>query len=212
MNDIEDVAAAPMLTEHEARAMTEECKRLLDGARQLLRELKLRKGWQALGYDSWATYVAHELGISLSQAYRQVTAGEIEVIVSPEGDLSRIPERHLRPLAALRDNPEMLRYAWQTALHTAPNGRVTTRWIEATVKTVNEARTTGGFVDVYGEQCAITAAITAEAYESHKQRRQALAEHNPPLLNERYATLDEAIQALARLSPPGAIRLLVYTA
>jgi hypothetical protein len=206
----EDIAAAPPLTEREARAMTEECRRLLDGARQLLRQLKLRQGWRAMGYDSWASFVSRELGISLSQAYRQVTAGEIEIIISPEGNLRRIPERHLRPLAALRDDPDALRYAWQTAVHTAPEGHLTAQWVEATVKTIAEARTTGGYVDVYGEQRALNAAITAEAYEQQQRQRAALVGARRPLLNERYDSVEAAARALEMLAAKGAIRVLVY--
>lgn len=208
---LEAHARQGVMTRDEAADATERCREHLAQARMLLMEIKARQGWRALGYESWAAYVARELGISLSQAYRQITAGELELVIAPDGSLRRIPERHLRPLAALKDDPDAVRYAWETARHTAPQGRITAEWVEATVKTIVEARATHGHVDVYGEQSAIGAAITGEAYESAKRQRAALTGSKPPLLNERYESVTDAMLALAGLAGwPGAVRVVVY--
>lgn len=114
---------ALLMTVEEARACIDAINGAMTSARASLWELYHRKGWQSLGYSSWRECVVAEFEQSKSQLYRQLEAAEIEHQISPRGEIGSIPERHLRPLAAL--TPDQQREAWRKALDTAPNGKIT---------------------------------------------------------------------------------------
>lgn len=61
-----------------------------------------------------------EFGNSQAYLYRQLEAAQTEKVISPMGE-KQIPERQLRPLVTLRDDPEKQREAWTRAVETAPN-------------------------------------------------------------------------------------------
>jgi hypothetical protein len=118
-----------LMSEAEARACVAAIRSHLDGARALLLGLYRREGWRALGYASWRECATAEFGQSQAYLYRQLRAAEIERELSPMGELGAIPERQLRPLAAL-DTPELRREAWERA---AEEGAVTVARVEAAV-------------------------------------------------------------------------------
>jgi hypothetical protein len=75
-----------------------------------------RRGWAALGYGSWRAWAEARLGHHERTAYKELTAGIIERELLPHGaNLGEIPERQLRPLASLRNNPDALRETWADA-------------------------------------------------------------------------------------------------
>jgi hypothetical protein len=127
-------AKRPMLYD-EARACADKIKANLKKIRQLVVDLHDRKGWAALGYGSWTECVQKEFKQSERYIFYQYKAAEIEMNVSDctMVQLGAIPERQLRPLAKLRDNPEQQRAAWQQAVATAPDGKVTAAHVNKVV-------------------------------------------------------------------------------
>lgn len=105
---------APM-TQSEARRCCERIRHHLDDARSALLELHDRKGWVALGYDSWRACATAEFGQSQGHVYRLLNAAKIERELGESG----IPERVLRPLADL-PTPEERREVWQEVKTVTP--------------------------------------------------------------------------------------------
>jgi hypothetical protein len=66
-----DAGAGPkgLLTEEEARVVTERIRRNLKQISLLLLEAHDRKAWVALSYHSWHAYAKHEFGMSRSRSY-----------------------------------------------------------------------------------------------------------------------------------------------
>jgi hypothetical protein len=100
----------------------------------------MRRGWVALGYESWRECVAAEFGQSQAYLYRQLAAAMIErelLDFSPMGEklddrlCDRIPERQLRPLAAL-PTKEARQEAYAEATEAA-KGKPTARHVEEAV-------------------------------------------------------------------------------
>ena len=105
---------APM-TAAEARRCVAAINHHLDGARVLLLDLYERWGWQALGYASWRACATAEFGRSQAHLYRQLEAARVEREISPGGEIGAIPERQLRPLAALPAGTGQRAAVWQAA-------------------------------------------------------------------------------------------------
>jgi phage N-6-adenine-methyltransferase len=120
------------MTATEARYCIDEIKGHVGKARAMLLDLYERGGWRALGYENWHTCVAAEFGQGQSYLYYQLQAAKIERNISTvvENEES-IPERHLRPLAQLQ--PAQQAEAWQRAVETAPEGKVTAAHVQAVV-------------------------------------------------------------------------------
>jgi hypothetical protein len=96
--------------------------------RDLLNEGHKGEAWKALGYASFTQHLhvlADRLGFSANYAWRELKAAQIEenLLDNCQVENNRIPESHLRPLSGLE--PGQQREAWQEAIRTAPNGRVT---------------------------------------------------------------------------------------
>uniref|UniRef100_UPI0036F3075A hypothetical protein n=1 Tax=Trichocoleus desertorum TaxID=1481672 RepID=UPI0036F3075A len=130
-SELEATAPTPavvMMAEQEARDCVDSIKGHLENTRKLLLDLHEREGWKALGYNSWRECVMAEFGESKSQLYRELEAAKIERNISPIGEIGQIRESHLRPLAKLE--PEQQREAWEEAVETAPNGKVTAAHVQ----------------------------------------------------------------------------------
>jgi hypothetical protein len=122
-----------MMTTNEARGCIDTINHYLDSAHAALLDLYEREGWRALGYDSWRACVVAEFGYSESHLYRLLDAARIERnICANGGDVASVPERTLRPLAKLP--PERQPEAYQEALDTAPDGRLTAAHMERVVQ------------------------------------------------------------------------------
>lgn len=115
-------AQIPMLAQ-EARFCVEKIKVHMGGARALLLELYERRGWEVLGYSSWRECVVTEFAQSQTHLYRQLQAGLTERELSPNGEIGRIPESHLRELASVPASERA--EVWQQAQERSGNGRVT---------------------------------------------------------------------------------------
>lgn len=124
-----DLAVIDM-TVFEARECISKIKDGIHSVRALLLDLYERKGWEALGYNSWRSCVVAEFGEAERYLYRQLEAAQAErnLEICPMG---QIPERQLRPLASLL--PEQQKEVWEKAVETAPEGKVTAKHVENTV-------------------------------------------------------------------------------
>ena len=107
------INAEKVMTFQEARKCIDEINDNLRNTRALLLDLYERKGWEALGYDSWRACVAGEFKQHQSYLYRQLEAAQAEINISPMGEkpeIGKIPERQLRPLTKLA--PQEQREVW----------------------------------------------------------------------------------------------------
>lgn len=125
--------ALALMSADEAREYVTAIRQHLNSARALLLDLYERKGWQALGYDSWRACVVAEFGESQRHLYRQLEAAQVEHVICPNGQIGAIPESHLRPLAPYKDDPEFVRETWEEAKRTAPDGKLTAAHVENVV-------------------------------------------------------------------------------
>ncbi|MCL4301147.1 MAG: hypothetical protein KJ077_35775 [Anaerolineae bacterium] len=133
-----DLTIITPMTETEARVLIEEIKTDISAVGAKLLELHEREGWKALGYSSWRECVMQEFDFQSSHVYRLLDFAKIQRVLSPIGENGYpLPsaESVARPLAALPD-PEQQREAWQTAVDTAPNGKVTAKHVESVVSSM----------------------------------------------------------------------------
>ncbi len=126
------IAIRPMIYK-EAREVADQIKGNMNNVRYLVLDLYEREGWSALGYASWRDCVTKEFQNSQAYLYRQLEAAQTEKVISPMGE-KEIPERQLRPLTKLRDNPEKQREAWAEAVATAPAGKITAAHVAKIVR------------------------------------------------------------------------------
>ena len=98
----------------EARECVDRINADLHDVRSLVYDLYIREGWSALGHKTWRECVTAEFKQSENYLYRQLEVAQVEKNILPVGKTSdQIPERQLRPLVSLRDNPQQQREAWQ---------------------------------------------------------------------------------------------------
>lgn len=86
-----------------------------------------RKGWKALGYESFKEYGEKELGYQEAHIYRIVDAAEISLQIgysadSPIGE-SLPPESHTRPLKSVPEDVRKQIWDEATAKAEAEGGR-----------------------------------------------------------------------------------------
>jgi hypothetical protein len=113
-----DTAIMQVMTVAEAERAEYEIITTGTRLRGLLVEFYERRGWEALGFASWRAWASARLGQSERSAYRELTAGLVEMELLTHGsnlELGSIPERQLRPLAALKNDPDRIRDAWEDA-------------------------------------------------------------------------------------------------
>lgn len=120
-----------LMSTDEARECVAKINGHMNSARALLLDLYERRGWVALGYQSWRECVTAEFEQTQTHLYRQLAAAEIERRISPIGEIGVIPETHLRPLVKL--TPMEQPVAWQEAQERT-NGKPTARVVEDVVR------------------------------------------------------------------------------
>lgn len=124
------------MTLDEARETDRMIKRHINTTRYLLLDMRDRKGWKALGYESFKDYGEKELGYQEAYVYRLVDAAEISLQLgySPDSPIGESPkETHLRPLKSV---PEDERKAiWEEATRKAEEegAKLTAKRIEDAV-------------------------------------------------------------------------------
>lgn len=129
-----ELAIRPMI-HTEARECVDKIKSNMTNVRHLILDLYERDGWSALGYESWRECVTAEFKQGQAYLYRQLEAAQTERNISTIiENANNIPEAQLQPLTKLRDDPEAQREAWQQAVDTAPEGKVTAAIVAKVVK------------------------------------------------------------------------------
>jgi hypothetical protein len=143
-NKAENEPSSFPMTHKEARECIDKINFNMSNIRYLLVELHDRKGWESLGYKDWTECVENEFKQGRSYIFYQFKAAQIERNISESTmvDLGKIPERQLRPLARLE--PEQQKEAWQKAVETAPNGKVTADHVYKIVKGMQETEAPKG--------------------------------------------------------------------
>jgi DNA adenine methylase len=84
------------------------------------------------GYGTFEEYCQERWSMSRAYTYRLIAAAETVNILSPIGDILPVAESQVRPLARLA--PELRPVAWQRAVETAPEGKVTAAHVESVAR------------------------------------------------------------------------------
>lgn len=117
-DDLLDPGAHTSLSREQARRITDQIRTSANRLWVLVYVAHQRKAWRALGYDSWKTYVAEELGLSESRSFQLVDTGKVMMTIaaavgtSPE-QLDPVPAR---TVARVKDKLPALRKAIAAAL------------------------------------------------------------------------------------------------
>ncbi len=126
------------MTLDEARETDRLIKRHINTTRYLLLDMRDRKGWKALGYESFKEYGERELGYKETHIYQLVDAAEISLQLgySPDSAMaeSQPKERHLRPLKPVPE--ESRKEIWEEATRKAEeeNAKLTAKRVEEAVE------------------------------------------------------------------------------
>lgn len=126
------------MTQDEARETDRLIKRHINTTRYLLLDMRDRKGWKALGYESFKEYGEKELGYKETHIYQLVDAAEISLQLgySPDSAIAESPpkETHLRPLKAV-DDEEVRKQIWEEATRKAEeeHAKLTAKRVEEAV-------------------------------------------------------------------------------
>jgi hypothetical protein len=123
------IPVLPDMTLAEAQAKHAELKSIHAIARTMLLEMRDRKGWLALGFESWADYAIKEWGYSENYLNRLANAARIQSVIVPIGT-NEIPESHTRELANL-PNDDAMREVYD--LVSAENEKITAKAIQDAV-------------------------------------------------------------------------------
>ena len=105
----EPTAVITLMTADEAHSAHNQLKHLHNVVRELLLQIRDRKGYLHLGYQTFAEYGEHEWGYSQSYIHRLATAHATQQLVAPNSP--DIPETQLRPLASVPDVDKKRIYA-----------------------------------------------------------------------------------------------------
>ena len=136
------LTTAPEMNEQEARQAVEDIKRGINTVRARIYDLDRRKGWQALGYRSFAACCMKEFpDLHAKTIEKHLAAARVEVALQEfpplGGRIGEMPERHARELVSLRHDPTALGNAYQRAKDIAEDenkGRLTTSIISRAVQ------------------------------------------------------------------------------
>ncbi|MBK8752341.1 MAG: hypothetical protein IPL99_12155 [Candidatus Competibacteraceae bacterium] len=130
------------MTLDEARETDRLIKRHINTTRYLLLDMRDRKGWKALGYESFVDYGEKELNLGTARIYQLADAAEISLQLGFSKILEKQPtESHLVPLKAVPE--EERKVIWEEATRKAEeeHAKLTAKRIEEAVeqwKTANE--------------------------------------------------------------------------
>ncbi len=131
------MTALVAMTADEARACVENIRASYNDMRRNVYNLYMRRGWVALGYDSFQACLEKEFSRSWQHLYRLKKAEEIQVEInshSPMGETIALPERQARVLSVL-PSPESRHNAYvnATTLAKAEGQAVSVRHVERAV-------------------------------------------------------------------------------
>lgn len=144
----------------EARAAVKKINATFGDLRGMIEDFHDRQGWVALGYSFWEECVEKEFQMSKQHAFRLITAAKIEREITEKESPrvtpgKQIPERQLRPLAALPEGDRAAAFQEATETAAANNAPLTAAIVQETVKSkLEEGKRfkTGDPVDIYDPQ------------------------------------------------------------
>lgn len=134
----------------EAREQADDIKQRGDDLKVRIWTWYTRKGWKALGYESFAESAEPELGMVFQTAYSYVVGYEVEQALSaensPQGETSRtsLPLKHAKQLGKLKSAPlqiEAHAKAWELAT-TQGDERPTEKHYQVAVETIQRKQAT----------------------------------------------------------------------
>ena len=141
-----EITAEPVsvdMSEKEARQAVDDIKRGINTVRARIYDLDRRKGWEALGYRSFAACCLKEFPLLHTKTVeQQLAAARVEAVLQEfpgtPGKIGDMPESHARPLVQLRHDPVALNDAYVKAQDIAKEenqgkltGAIVTRAVEA---------------------------------------------------------------------------------
>ena len=130
----------PAMTEREAKRTNEAIKSGIVTVRSLLLDMRDRRGWLALGYESFEDYGKVELGYEKSYIYQLVSAATVQRSLGHSAIVESIPESQLRPLAKLSDEDRRAVWAEATATAEKEGCKVTAKAVQEAVDALEEAK------------------------------------------------------------------------
>lgn len=89
-------------------------------------------------YTTFEDYCRERWQLTRRHSNRLVAAAAAVANLGPIGPKAPINEAQARPLTRFNDQPDVQRQVWQTAVETAPNGKVTAAHITAVAETYRE--------------------------------------------------------------------------
>jgi len=89
-----------------------------------------------LGFETFEEYCKAKWDLNRAHAYRLMDSARVIETVSPIGDIRPATESQARPLARLE--PDQQREAWQKAVETAPDGKITAAHVSKVVREMTE--------------------------------------------------------------------------
>jgi hypothetical protein len=116
VTDVVALDAGRALGPSEARRLTDQVKRDVQELWTKLVRLYEGEAHTALGYASWAAYMAAEFGMGQSQAYRLLDAGRVVAVIdghSPNGGTDDLNERQAREFVPLLKDEQAIVEVWR---------------------------------------------------------------------------------------------------
>jgi hypothetical protein len=129
------IVVRPMV-EKEARDCVDRINENMNDVRSLVYDLYVREGWSALGYESWRECVTKEFQQNERYLYRELESAQAEKNICQICQNTKIPDSQLHALTKLRNEPEKQREAYQQAIDTAPEGKITAALVKKIVKEI----------------------------------------------------------------------------
>ncbi len=124
------------MTLDEARETDRLIKRHINTTRYLLLDMRDRKGWKALGYESFKAYGEKELGYQENYIHKLVNAAEISLQIGFDPDCTMVQpsERQLRPLMQVPEEERKAIWDEATRKAEAEHAKLTAQRVEDAVK------------------------------------------------------------------------------
>lgn len=177
------------MTFEEARETDRLIKRHINTTRYLLLDMRDRKGWKALGYESFVEYGEKELGFQKTHIYELTEAAEIGLQIGFSEISEKQPkESHIKPLKAV---PESVRKEiWEEATRKAEaeSAKLTAKRVEEAVQEWKRR----------SEEFRQESNARRRENRELKQQIELLESRQPevvPVIPSEFATLEDAIAA-----------------
>ncbi len=125
------------LTSADVKQSISKIKGNIEATRAELLRLYCGRAWESLGYANWSEFVEAEIGLSVSQSYREIQTAQIEDRLSPIGE-NTVNEYQARAL--MRVPVERQVEVFRAAQEAAGEGKLTARHIRETAERMGLAR------------------------------------------------------------------------